>query len=69
MFHPFFSIDGRPLYSTDSQACPVTPRQEAYPGAGSWRLPGEKDYRKTVLLNDSRRDLHVFDREQSAVQV
>ena len=67
--HPFFSIDGRLLYSTDSQACPATPRQETYPEVTYWRLSDERDYQKTALLNDSRHSLHAFDGERSAVQV
>ena len=67
--HPFFSIDGRPLYSTGFPAYPATPRREVYLEARCWRPSDEKDYRKTASLNDSRRDLHVFDGEQSAAQV
>ena len=67
--HPFFSIDGHPLYSTDSQAYPATPRQEAFLEVRYYSLPAEKECRKRALLNDSRHILHALDGEQSAVQV
>ena len=67
--HPFFSIDGHLLYSADSQACPATPHQEAYPEVTQWRPSDERDYRKTALLNDSRHIPHAFDGERGAVQV
>ena len=67
--HPFSSIDGRPLYSTDFPAYPATPHQDGYLEARYWRLYDEKDCQKTVLLNDSRHILRAFDGEQSAVRV